>query len=73
MPATHRYLIALGSNQRHARFGRPRRVLAAALERLTAEGVRVIAAAPPIETAPDRPLDPSLRQLGGADRNRARS
>ena len=41
----HRYLIALGSNQRHARFGPPRRVPGAALERLEAEGVRMIAAA----------------------------
>ena len=55
----HRYLIALGSNQRHARFGSPRRVLAAALERLEAEGVRLIAAARPIETAP---VGPSIRR-----------
>ena len=55
----HRYLIALGSNQRHARFGPPRRVLATALERLETEGVRVIAAAPPIETDP---IGPSIRR-----------
>ena len=59
-PATgHAYLIALGSNRRHHRFGRPRDVLAAALERLGAEGVRVIAAAPVLLT---EPLGPSLRR-----------
>jgi 2-amino-4-hydroxy-6-hydroxymethyldihydropteridine diphosphokinase len=61
--ATHRYLIALGSNRRHARFGPPRRVLAAALERLEAEGVRVIAAAPAIETAP---VGPSIRRYANS-------
>jgi len=59
----HRYLIALGSNQRHARFGAPRRVLAAALERLAAEGQRVTAAAPVIETAP---VGPSIRRYANA-------
>jgi 2-amino-4-hydroxy-6-hydroxymethyldihydropteridine diphosphokinase len=63
MAATHRYLIALGSNQRHARFGSPRRVLAAALERLRAEGVRVIAAAPIIETDP---IGPSIRRYANS-------
>jgi len=59
----HRYLIALGSNQRHARFGPPRRVLAAALERLEAKGVRVIAAAPAIETDP---IGPSIRRYANS-------
>ena len=59
----HRYLIALGSNQRHARFGAPRRVLAAALERLKAEGLRVVAAAPPIETDP---IGPSIRRYANS-------
>jgi 2-amino-4-hydroxy-6-hydroxymethyldihydropteridine diphosphokinase len=59
----HRYLIALGSNRRHARFGAPRRVLAAALERLEADGVRVIAAAPAIETAP---VGPSIRRYANS-------
>lgn len=65
MPAAtaHRYLIALGSNRRHARFGPPRRVLAAALERLAAQGVRVIAAAPIIETAP---VGPSIRRYANS-------
>jgi 2-amino-4-hydroxy-6-hydroxymethyldihydropteridine diphosphokinase len=59
----HRYLIALGSNQRHARFGAPRQVLSAALERLQAEGARVIAAAPAIETAP---VGPSIRRYANS-------
>src|SRR6478752_2791327 len=64
MPAAiHRYLLPLGSNQRHARFGAPRRVLAAALGRLLAEGVSVIAAAPPIETDP---VGPSIRRYANA-------
>ena len=65
MPAAtaHRYLIALGSNVRHPRFGLPRRVLAAALERLEAEGIRVISAAPMIETAP---VGPSIRRYANS-------
>jgi 2-amino-4-hydroxy-6-hydroxymethyldihydropteridine diphosphokinase len=62
-PPAHRYLIALGSNQRHPRVGAPRRVLAAALERLAAEGVHVIVAAPIIETDP---LGPSIRRYANS-------
>ena len=61
--ATHRYLIALGSNVRHVRLGPPRRVLAAALERLEAEGVRVLAAAPVVET---EPVGPSIRRYANS-------
>jgi 2-amino-4-hydroxy-6-hydroxymethyldihydropteridine diphosphokinase len=59
----HRYLIALGSNVRHVRFGPPRRVLAAALARLEAEGVRVLAAAPVVET---EPVGPSIRRYANS-------
>ena len=59
----HRYLIALGSNVRHVRFGPPRRVLAAALARLEAEGVRVLAAAPVVET---EPVGPSIRRFANS-------
>ena len=59
----HRYLIALGSNVRHARFGRPRQVLAAATERLEAQGLRVIAAAPVFET---EPIGPSMRRYANS-------
>lgn len=54
-----RYLIALGSNQPHPRHGAPRRVLAAALDALAHEGIKVTAAAPVIESAP---IGPSLRR-----------
>ena len=53
------YLIALGSNQRHARFGPPAAVLAAALRALEAAGCRVLAAAPVVASAP---LGPSRRR-----------
>ena len=52
-----RYLIGLGSNIRHHRFGGPERVLAAALERLGQEVV-LLAAAPILRSAP---LGPSRR------------
>ncbi|MFN3516710.1 MAG: 2-amino-4-hydroxy-6-hydroxymethyldihydropteridine diphosphokinase [Novosphingobium sp.] len=54
-----RYLIALGSNKRHVRHGRPERVLTAALAALEREGVTVIAAAPLVRSAP---LGPSRRR-----------
>ena len=53
------YVIALGSNQRHQRFGLPERVVAAALIALAAADVAVLAASP-VETS--RPLGPSLRR-----------
>lgn len=54
-----RYLIALGSNQRHHRHGPPERVLAAALDALAQAGITVEAAAPVIRSAP---IGPSLRR-----------
>jgi len=54
-----RYLIALGSNQRHHRHGRPERVLVAALDALGRGGVKVLEAAPVIRSAP---LGPSRRR-----------
>ena len=63
MATAYRYLIALGSNQRHARVGAPRRVLVAALERLTAAGMRVAATALPIET---EPVGPSIRRYANS-------
>ncbi|MCB2072123.1 MAG: 2-amino-4-hydroxy-6-hydroxymethyldihydropteridine diphosphokinase [Novosphingobium sp.] len=59
MAKKQRYLIAMGSNVRHARHGRPRDVLAAACKRLDADGVKVKAVAPVVMTAP---LGPSLRR-----------
>ncbi len=59
----HTYLIALGSNQRHARFGRPDAVLAAALKRLDRKRERLVAASRVIQSAP---LGPSLRRYANA-------
>ena len=59
MDGRHRYVIALGSNVRHHRFGGPAHVLRAALVTLEDEGVAVLATAPTIFTAP---LGPSKRR-----------
>ena len=53
------YLIALGSNVRHHRFGPPERVLAAALAELARRGIKVVAAGPVVRSAP---IGPSLRR-----------
>lgn len=58
-----RYLIALGSNMRHRRFGGPGRVLPAALAELEARGVKVLAAAPVLGSAP---LGPSKRRYANS-------
>lgn len=57
------YLVALGSNQRHARHGPPPSVLRAALAAIEAEGIAVLRASPVIATAP---LGPSLRRYANA-------
>ncbi len=49
--ATTRYLIGLGSNRRHGRYGAPRRVLDAALAALAAAGIDVVATSPTIRSA----------------------
>ncbi len=54
----HRYLIALGSNVRHAAYGGPRGVLAAAIGALEQEGLRLVCQAPVITS---RPIGPSRR------------
>lgn len=48
----HSYLIALGSNVRHHRHGRPRKVLDAAIDALEREHFEIDAVSPVIETAP---------------------
>lgn len=53
------YLIALGSNQRHHRYGAPRAVLGAAVAALAEAGLTVLESAPVIDSAP---LGPSLRR-----------
>ncbi len=55
----NRYVIALGSNQRHARHGSPTAILRAALAELVAQGVAVEAASPILRS---RPIGPSLRE-----------
>nr|WP_126173400.1 2-amino-4-hydroxy-6-hydroxymethyldihydropteridine diphosphokinase [Altericroceibacterium xinjiangense] len=63
----HRYLIALGSNQRHVRHGAPEDVLRASLAALEDygedDGVRVLAVSPMIRSAP---VGPSLRRYANA-------
>ena len=59
----HRYLIALGSNQRHPHFGMPREVLRVAAEILDETLGTVSALSPIVETAP---VGPSLRRYANA-------
>ncbi len=54
-----RYLVALGSNVRHARHGPPERVLRAVLAAMEREGMDVQLASPIIRT---EPIGPSLRR-----------
>lgn len=58
-----RYLIALGSNVRHHRHGRPEQVLHAALAELERRGIKVERAAPAMASAP---LGPSLRRYANS-------
>lgn len=57
------YLIALGSNQRHARLGDPVAILRAALDELARRGAAVVAQSR-IESS--RPVGPSLRRYANA-------
>ena len=56
---TGRYLVALGSNQRHHRLGPPERVLLAALLALDRQGLKLERAGPLVQSAP---LGPSRRR-----------
>ncbi len=58
-----RYLIALGSNQRHPVHGSPRGVLVAAFEALDGQGLKLLGASPVIASAP---VGPSLRRYANA-------
>lgn len=55
----NRYLIALGSNQRHVRFGSPVAILRAALAEFGAQDLLVEAASPVMRS---RPVGPSQRE-----------
>ena len=57
--STHTYLIALGSNMRSHRHGRPRDVLALALEMIALTGIEVVAIS---KTITSQPLGPSQRE-----------
>ncbi len=59
----HTYLIALGSNRRHPRFGSPAAVIEVALAELAGRGWTVEAVSPMVAT---RPLGPSLRRYANA-------
>ena len=58
-----RYLIALGSNMRHGRYGSPERVLAAALTTLDRGKISVKQATPVLRSAP---LGPSRRRYANS-------
>lgn len=58
-----RYLLALGSNMRHPRYGAPSAILRAAARELTKRGVNVTALSPVYATAP---LGPSRRRFANA-------
>ena len=57
------YLVALGSNQRHPRFGAPRKVLQAAIDHMQPDLGAVLARSPIITSAP---IGPSHRQYANA-------
>ncbi len=57
------YLIALGSNQRHQRFGLPRDILAAALRRLAGQDLIIVETSGVIAS---RPVGPSQRSYANA-------
>jgi 2-amino-4-hydroxy-6-hydroxymethyldihydropteridine diphosphokinase len=59
----HRYVVALGSNRRHPRYGRPEAVLEAAFGALDRKGLALKVASPIISTPP---LGPSRRCFANA-------
>lgn len=59
----YRYVLALGSNQRHPRHGRPEQVLRAALHKLDSKGLKLESASPTVNS---RPIGPSLRRYANA-------
>jgi 2-amino-4-hydroxy-6-hydroxymethyldihydropteridine diphosphokinase len=62
-PAQQRYLIALGSNVRHHRYGLPPAVLRAALVELARQGLGVERVSPVMASAP---LGPSRRRYANS-------
>jgi len=60
---SHRYLVALGSNRRHPRIGRPDHVLAAACDAMEQEGLVLLARS---RNHRSRPIGPSERDFANA-------
>ncbi|WP_423140877.1 2-amino-4-hydroxy-6-hydroxymethyldihydropteridine diphosphokinase [Parablastomonas sp. CN1-191] len=58
-----RYLIALGSNRRHCRFGAPAKVLIAALDELRGAGIEIESVAATMSSAP---IGPSRRRYANS-------
>ncbi|MFM5917118.1 MAG: 2-amino-4-hydroxy-6-hydroxymethyldihydropteridine diphosphokinase [Novosphingobium sp.] len=58
-----RYLIALGSNRRHRRFGAPEQVLKAALHELNRKPFQLLAESPVVQSVP---LGPSRRRYANS-------
>lgn len=52
---TQLYILALGSNRRHGRFGAPKRVLAAAMAALSGAGIDILRTGRTINSAPVGP------------------
>lgn len=59
----YRYVLALGSNRPHGRFGPPRRVIAAAVAQLAASGLRIDRQSRVITSLP---LGPSHREYANS-------
>lgn len=62
-PASHLYLIALGSNRRHPLFGQPTRVLEHAVEALELPDIDVFAVS---QIMVSKPVGPSAREYANA-------
>ena len=63
MNASHTYLVALGSNQRHPAIGDPRRIVSLAMDMLDGALGDVIARSPIVDSAP---IGPSQRRYANA-------
>lgn len=61
--AAQRYLLALGGNVRHPRYGNPRKVVAAAIEELDKGKIAVLTSSRIVTSAP---LGPSRREYANA-------
>lgn len=60
---THRYIVALGGNVRHHRYGAPKKVISAAMAQLDQGAMQVLARSRIIQS---KPLGPSRRTFANA-------